>query len=1084
MKPGFTLNLSHDGIGLLHRAGPGWFTVGEVSLDDADLAGALARLRRTALELEPKGLTSKLIIPDTQILYSEIEAPGPDAAARRAQIAVALEGRTPYPVEDLVFDWSGHGDVVQVAVVARDTLAEAEEFAETYGFCPVAFVASPAPGKFGGEPFFGLTSRAAQHLPEGARLDRDQDPVRPGGVIRAPIATATADTLAEAPAEPVAEIEAEAPPAPEMTAPPEPTPAVMAEPEPAPEVEPEPEAPAKPAPEPETTAPEPEPEIPADPEGSEAPEPLAEAAAEPAPEAGPVPAPETLEALPLEALPAEVATDTAAPSPSPAPEMTDAEAPPAEADAPQAHESQAASLDAPQAVAEAEADAPLPGAEAVTETPFVAVNEPEADAPASDAVIDTPADTATSTPAAEDTPESDKAARAEDLPLTEPETPADPKGAALGHTAAKIPPLPPLGTAGAWRLGGAGARDSLPPLPQGKRLSVDGSATDASVVAPGLALPKEDPPQPAKPARRGGVKKAKAEARARFVSAARSTAALGGAAGKALARGIANRKKAKPETPAAPVTGKALATAGTTDPDRTVFGSRKLQPVGGKPKFLGLALTLGLLIFMGGVVLWSNSLDSDAPEPQQTASTGQLPPEPAPLPAATTPEPDSAQTDPAQPAPETQTADTVPDEAPASVVAEPPAEAEPDPAELAMPSVEAPDVWGELASGNAPGAPQLGLSAVSSSVDPGRPTASETTLPPVESLVTDAVPAPLPLPAPFEQLARINPDGEIEPTPQGVAMPGGFTLYSGQPDLVPAPRPEAVTAAAIAAGLQPATEPPPAAEETPAAQDAPATEEAPYADPALAGFRPAARPAAIVPAIPAPEEAAPDTGALPAEDDGAALVPAPSSAEEQRLAAIKPRARPQAVAIANTRLAEQRAAEEAAAEASRAAMESATKLAVAVSRRPPSKPRDFSNAVAAAVAAAVAETTIRVSAPAPEPAPRAAPKQAAAAAAPTPEPEEIDEPEPVAVAPKVPTSASVAKQATQKNVLNLGKMNLIGLYGSSNKRRALVRMPNGRFVKVSVGDRLDGGRVTGIGNSELTYQKGGRNIVLKLLKGS
>lgn len=1070
MKPGFTLNLSHDGIGLLHRAGPGWFTVGEVSLDDADLAGALARLRRTALELEPKGLTSKLIVPDTQILYSEIEAPGPDAAARRAQIAAALEGRTPYAVEDLVFDWSGHGDVVQVAVVARDTLAEAEEFAETYGFCPVAFVASPAPGKFGGEPFFGLTSRAAQHLPEGARLDRDQDPVRPGGVIRAPIA-AVADALAEAPAEPVAEIEAEAPPAPEMTAPPEPTPAVVAEPEPAPEVEPEPEAPAEPEPEPEATTPEPEPEIAADPEGSEAPKPVAEAATEPAPEAAPVPAPKTLEALPLEALPAEVATDTAAPSPSPAPEMTDAEALPAEADAPQAHESQAASPDAPQAVAEAEAeaeaDAPLPEAEAVTEAPFVAVDEPEADEPAPDAHTGIP-DNATA-PAAEAPSDPEKGTGAEDLPPAPSEALADPKGPALGQTAARIPPLAPLGTAGARRLGGAGARDSLPPLPQGKRLSLDGSATDASVVAPGLALPKEDPPQPAKPARRGGVKKAKAEARARFVSAARSTAALGGAAGKALARGLANRTKAKPETPAAPVAGKAPATAGTTDPDRTVFGGRKLQPVGGKPKFLGVALTLGLLIFMGIVVLWSSFLGDSAPEPQQIASTEQ----PSQDPAAP-PETDIAQPDPAPPAPEAQMADAVPEEAPAPVAAEPPADAEPDPAEPVAPPVEAPETWGEQAGGNAQSAPQPDLSAVSSSTDPGRPATSETTLPPVESLVTDAVPAPLPLPAPFEQLARLNPDGEIEPTPQGVAMPGGFTLYSGQPDLVPAPRPEAVTAAAIAAA-RPA---PAEAEGTPAAQDAPATEAAPYTDPALSGFRPAARPAAIVPAAPAPEEAAPDTGA-PAEDDGAAL--APASAEELRLAALKPRARPQAVAIANTRLAEQRAAEEAAAEASRAAMESATTLAVAVSRRPPSKPRDFSNAVAAAVAAAVAETTIRVSAPAPEPAPAPAPKQAAAAA---PEPEEIDEPEPVAAAPKVPTSASVAKQATQKNVLNLGKMNLIGLYGSSNKRRALVRMPNGRFVKVSVGDRLDGGRVTGIGDSELTYQKGGRNIVLKLLKGS
>ena len=186
--------------------------------------------------------------------------------------------------------------------------------------------------------------------------------------------------------------------------------------------------------------------------------------------------------------------------------------------------------------------------------------------------------------------------------------------------------------------------------------------------------------------------------------------------------------------------------------------------------------------------------------------------------------------------------------------------------------------------------------------------------------------------------------------------------------------------------------------------------------------------------------------------------------------------------IANTRLAAERAAEEAAAEAAREAFASASKQAVAVSRRPAAKPRDFSNAVAAAVAAAVAETTIRVAAPAPAPkaAPQAAPKQAAAA----PPEEEIDEPEPVAAAPKVPTSASVAKQATQKNVLNLGKMNLIGLYGAANSRRALVRMPNGRFVKVSVGDRLDGGRVTGIGEGQLTYQKSGRNIVLKLLKGS
>ena len=71
-------------------------------------------------------------------------APGPRPAMRRRQITAALEGMTPYEVPDLVFDWSGRGETVQVAIVARDTLAEAESFAEDWGFCPVGFVAVPA----------------------------------------------------------------------------------------------------------------------------------------------------------------------------------------------------------------------------------------------------------------------------------------------------------------------------------------------------------------------------------------------------------------------------------------------------------------------------------------------------------------------------------------------------------------------------------------------------------------------------------------------------------------------------------------------------------------------------------------------------------------------------------------------------------------------------------------------------------------------------------------------------------------------------------------------------------------------------
>jgi Tfp pilus assembly protein PilP len=86
-------------------------------------------------------------------------------------------------------------------------------------------------------------------------------------------------------------------------------------------------------------------------------------------------------------------------------------------------------------------------------------------------------------------------------------------------------------------------------------------------------------------------------------------------------------------------------------------------------------------------------------------------------------------------------------------------------------------------------------------------------------------------------------------------------------------------------------------------------------------------------------------------------------------------------------------------------------------------------------------------------------------------------------APSIPSSASVARSATQTNAINLRKINLIGVYGTSSDRRALVRLSTGRYRKVKVGDRLDGGRVSAIGESELRYVKGSRSIVLALPKG-
>jgi hypothetical protein len=57
---------------------------------------------------------------------------------------------------------------------------------------------------------------------------------------------------------------------------------------------------------------------------------------------------------------------------------------------------------------------------------------------------------------------------------------------------------------------------------------------------------------------------------------------------------------------------------------------------------------------------------------------------------------------------------------------------------------------------------------------------------------------------------------------------------------------------------------------------------------------------------------------------------------------------------------------------------------------------------------------------------------------------------------------------------------LIGVYGRPNARRALVRLANGRYIKVQAGDRLDGGQVAAIGESELRYVKRGRNITISV----
>lgn len=160
MKPRFALNLTPEAASLLRRMPDGWDELGSVPFDADDTEAALAALRAGAEALAgDEGVTTKVVIPRSQILYMTLAAPGPDKTSRRAQIREGLEGLTPYEVKDLVYDFEPEGADVRLAVVARETLDEAENFAEQHGFNPVAFVALPEAGDFPREPAFGIISR-------------------------------------------------------------------------------------------------------------------------------------------------------------------------------------------------------------------------------------------------------------------------------------------------------------------------------------------------------------------------------------------------------------------------------------------------------------------------------------------------------------------------------------------------------------------------------------------------------------------------------------------------------------------------------------------------------------------------------------------------------------------------------------------------------------------------------------------------------------------------------------------------------------------------------------------------------------
>ncbi|MEM6595348.1 MAG: hypothetical protein AAF672_11190 [Pseudomonadota bacterium] len=151
MTPKIALNLSQDGIVLLHRAedGSGWYEEGRVTFEKDDIDAGLNAMRAHAAQLAGEDFETKLILPHTQLLFATLDLD--------RDVGAELEARTPYKVDQLSFDVNASGEKMQVVAVAMETLGEAEGFISKYNFNPVGFTAIPKPGQFDGEPMLGGT---------------------------------------------------------------------------------------------------------------------------------------------------------------------------------------------------------------------------------------------------------------------------------------------------------------------------------------------------------------------------------------------------------------------------------------------------------------------------------------------------------------------------------------------------------------------------------------------------------------------------------------------------------------------------------------------------------------------------------------------------------------------------------------------------------------------------------------------------------------------------------------------------------------------------------------------------------------
>ena len=1110
MIPNFALSLSFEGIRLLHRGSRGWSLVGEAMVDAPDLDQALSVLRKTALELDPAGLRCKIILPNDQIKYIALDS----GRAQDDDVRAVLDGATPYAVDDLVYDFVHGGGRTYIAAVAKETLAEAEAFATDHRFAPVSFVAVPKPFDFVGEPFFGPTKASVALLGKGVTVTRDAEAVALAKGSR--FGTAVITTGADDASAPPPEAETTQPGTPdteveEVIAQDAATQIAPSEPETsaaeAPKTAAEPLEASKPAAAPEATAEEAVEEAPVS-ATDDTPEPLsmaeAEAEAEPSPEDAPAQATDTTSEA--------VSQSDAKVEPTPTPEP-EAEPEPERADEPEELP--------PEPVFSSRLASRARSAEMT----------PPAMPPASPSTKSARSD-ARSAKADGDLPTA--ASEAVPVPPRRPLAALPPRSPAPAPTVPRPAGLPPLmppsggpevvpdrripGIAGAGPS--AAAPVAAPTLPAAFRPDpVPPRTATSSVATPALATPVAPlgaagpvGPTLAPQVPTGSVAKTlDADATDgltfRTAAPAKAAKAKSGKTKSLVQNRFASSRRQKAEEKTALPVGRAQ----NEKEQFTVFGARASQAgASGKPKYLGLILTAILLLFMAGIAAFASfsttglagllgrsneAVEASVVLPEAVDTAPQAPVSPVEDLASSAP---AALEGAAQPETPTQLQPVAaPDLAPVAPIEDEPlltgdvplvsegqsllpdpdvlaAAVAPTPAAAVAPGTvlspaaaerfyAATGVW--LRAPRLPLMPQSDALSQVALIDPDAELASRLSpiLPPANVLGPDTALAPqLDPPGPDQEFAR-DSRGFLLATPEGSATPYGMFIFAGSPSVVPpartgTPVPEAPPAAVAATG--------------PVATDPVATGpivEATAGAVELAGLRPPVRPEGL-----APIQTTPD---LPDAVEGAAnATPAVAEVPLAPFTGPRPEVRPSGLAP------EAAVAGQADVDAVLAAvvaetpdpLATATQFAVAQALRPDPRPQNFARAVEQATARAARAQ------------PAAAAGIAPTALAPTAPSSEADgEPELAAavVAPSGPIPGGVATAATIDNAINLRNINLIGVYGRPSDRHALVRLGNGRYVRVGVGDSLDGGQVASIGDDALTYVKRGRTYALEIPSG-